>query len=574
MPSSPPQTRAALDTVQPRETEDAELACPDPLTEYARTRFGIGYLYPYQRLVVANLLDAAAGLTNPDIDSEIDVGDAVDAFEAHRYQIVILPTGAGKSLCFQLPAEILPGPTVIVYPLLSLLADQARRLAEAGIPAILLRGGQSHAEREISFRKIRDGSARVILSNPETLASNTVKTFLSQAGCVHIVVDEAHCIFEWGRTFRPAYLLLSAIIREIGIPLVTAFTATASPPVLAAIRELLFNDEVVHLIEGNPDRPNISYRVVPTLSKLHTLKRLLAPEAHSGESIETVPLDNRAPGMVTPKAEHAAHFPPQFPAFEPVRRPAVVFCRSRKRAELAAETLLAARPDDEVFFYHAGLTREEKRAVEAWFYESRSGVLCATCAYGMGVDKSDIRTVIHLDLPGSVEAYLQESGRGGRDRTHAEAVLLSGPEDDIAAVGPADPLMAERGRMMREYVSTHRCRRDYLMSLLGAESDVCFGCDVCAGNADKAAEGLRAIVSLVRRKPRRLTVRAAAEALCGDLAGAAGEKWAIEDYEYAITAAVRIGAIRRLRHGPWKNLLALGRRRKDIPNHLTPFPPT
>ncbi len=562
--SRPPATNFPADAAPPHVRADDPTDAPrDPITEYARTRFGIGYLYPYQRLVVANLLDAAAGLTDPNLGPENDANNCADAFEAHRYQIVILPTGAGKSLCFQLPAEILPGPTVIVYPLLSLLADQARRLEAAGIPAILLRGGQSRAERDVGFGKIRDGSARLILSNPETLASDTVKTFLSQAGCVHIVVDEAHCIFEWGRTFRPAYLLLPAIIREIGIPLVTAFTATASPPVLAAIRELLFSDEFVHVIEGNPDRPNISYRVIPTLSKFHTLKRLLAP-ATGAIAVTGSPAgcpEGSLDETDVPANGQDGRFPPLFPISEPVRRPAVVFCRSRKRAELAAETLLASRPEDEVFFYHAGLTREEKRAIEAWFYGSRSGVLCATCAYGMGVDKSDIRTVIHLDLPGSVEAYLQESGRGGRDRAHAEAVLLSGPEDDITVNGPTDPLMAVRSKMMREYVSTRRCRRDYLMSLLGAESEVCFGCDVCAGNADEVAEGLPAIVSLVRRRPRRLTIRAAAQILCAERTSAAEPGWEVEDYEHAIAVAVRIGAIRKPRHGPWKNLLTRGRHR-------------
>jgi len=550
---------AIADIVSNEDSGGFASADTDPVLQYARDRFGIDYLFPYQRLVVANLLDAAASFASAFTDGR-DGGrsapppeDCDDAYHAYRHQIVILPTGAGKSLCFQLPALLLPGPTVVVYPLLSLMADQERRLEEAQVGAVVLRGGQNGREREECFRRVRNGSARLLLSNPETLSAPKVTQALRDSGFIHIVVDEAHCLTEWGKSFRPAYMQLPAVIRDSAIPLVTAFTATASPEVLAAVEKELFGGERAHIIEGNPDRPNVSYRVVPTMSKLHSLKGLLGAGPWGGR-----------PGVQAqsppPEAEAS---PPLYPEYNPVRRPAVVFCRSRRRAELAAERLRDALPGQEIYFYHAGLTREEKKRVERWFFSSRDGVLCATCAYGLGVDKADIRTVIHLDLPVSVEAYLQESGRGGRDRGHAEAIALTGPEDDEVRTVSTDAVQSARERRMREYLTTRSCRRSFLLGLLGAEPEVCFGCDVCAGRTAREPAGLRGIVELARRAPRRHTTRSAAEALSGGRFGEGMAGWAIGDLDTAVRQAIRTGLIRKIRRGPWKGLITRGARRRQ-----------
>jgi len=509
------------------QSEQRELAALNAL--------GVQYLYPYQRLLVSNILDAFDALSSASQSG--DCGEKTDRFESRRNQIAILPTGSGKSLCFQLPAALLPGPTVVVFPLLSLIADQERRLKAGGTCACILRGGQSTEERTKVLHLIADGSARIILTNPETICTERAIEALRDAHCSHLVIDEAHCVSEWGETFRPAYLELARVIARIEVPLVTAFTATASQPVLDAVRRILFNGELVTVLQANPDRPNISYRVLTSVAPLHTLDRLLQP---------------RIPGVTPPQPELGTSRlgTPLYPEYLPVRRPVLIFCRTRRRAELVAEYLRRRLPRDEIYFYHAGLTREEKSRMERWFYGSPNGILASTCAYGLGVDKGNIRTVIHFDLPPSIEAYLQESGRGGRDRNHAEAVLISrldgSPELQFGGAAPA----AERALRMMHYTRSTGCRRSYLMEQLGAEPETCFGCDLCRGTAGAPPDGMQEILSFIRRHPRRYSRSEAAKQLTGTL-----RSWQEEDIEYAIRLLERCGCVHVFRHGPWKHLL-------------------
>ena len=382
---------------------------PDPLDTAALERLGISSLFPYQRLVATNILRAAGAdgysarhSVNP-VTGEVEIEDAVTD------QIVILPTGAGKSLCFMLPAVMLAGITVIVFPLLSLMADQLRRLEERGIPARILRGGQERQERDETFAALEKGSVSILITNPETLKIETTLERLENCIIDHLVIDETHTVFEWGSTFRPSYLDLHTIYERLDIRVVTAFTATASKLVLDEVKTILFPDRSPHLITADPDRPNIAYRVIPSICKDHDLVRLLRrPE--------------REPGRPDPTSQVP-------PGSLPLPRPALVFCRTRRGAEETARTLRYLLDEKEIYFYHAGLERDEKKRIEEWFFSSRNGILTATCAYGMGVDKSDIRTVVHKDPAPSVEAYLQESGRGGRDRKQAYAVLLLGPDE-------------------------------------------------------------------------------------------------------------------------------------------------
>ena len=436
---------------------------PDPISQTAKDSFGIDYLFPYQRLVVSNILE-------------------------RRDQIVILPTGAGKSLCFSLPALLLDGPTLIVYPLLALMADQARRLADTGGGVAIIRGGQKPEERSRIWSDIESGEVTYILSNPETLIQEKTAARLKSLGISHMVVDEAHTVSEWGDSFRPAYLQLAEIRRNAGIPQVTAFTATASEYVLKRINEIVFEDSNPNLVQAVPDRPNISYSVLPALSKDREIRVQL----------------------------------------ETIKRPAIIFCRSRTAAEMTARMLRRTLGEDEIRFYHAGLSREEKTAVEMWFFDSDDGILTATCAYGMGVDKGNIRTVLHRDMPPSVEAYLQESGRAGRDRGPAEAFLLFGPEDwrSLLARRPLRETDGNQALARRRYMAMLRyassgatCRREYLLALLSAEPDVCFGCDVCRGEPISAPPGMREILRLVSRYPRTFTVADATLILAGWMSG-------------------------------------------------------
>jgi ATP-dependent DNA helicase RecQ len=246
-----------------------------------RRLFGLSYLFPYQRLVITNILEAAeaAGMKVrwPEPPETEKSGNAVREEENPECpepddrgglgrQIVILPTGAGKSLCFQLPAMLLEGPTLVIYPILSLMADQERRLKERGFDPVLLRGGQSPGERQDIWDKVGSGKSRFIIANPEVLLSPRVMEKLKALRIIHVVIDEAHCVSEWGERFRPSYLRIGEIIAAAGgaapentLPLVTAFTATASGPVLEKIGTYIFGGRGTHRIIGNPDRSNIRY---------------------------------------------------------------------------------------------------------------------------------------------------------------------------------------------------------------------------------------------------------------------------------------------------------------------------
>ncbi|MBQ9239550.1 MAG: ATP-dependent DNA helicase RecQ [Treponema sp.] len=447
----------------------------DAVTECARKAFGVSYLYPWQRLVIANILDAAAEITDVDAlspgaetrcSSEMQKTAAAEmpTAEADRlpsapsstasrhladteprgHQIVPLPTGAGKSLCFQIPALFLHGPTLVIYPLLALMSDQKRRIDESGLTSVVFRGGQSVAEREDNFKKIASG-AHIIIANPEVLQDAQLVQQLAACHIAHIAIDEAHCVSEWGDSFRPAYRSLGTVIKTLAVPVVTAFTATASPPVLARVADILF-DGNAHIVRSESDRPNIHYSVVYAAAKQEAALRLVHTE----------------------------------------RRPIIIFCGTRNRAEDMARAIRMCYGAERARFYHAGLDRDEKTRIEEWFFAQTDAVLCATCAYGMGVDKKDIRTVIHIDPPATAEAYIQEAGRGGRDGSRAHAILLWSMTDSIWFSRYA---AGSREAAMRQFAESTDCRRRTLLNALGApdvtgeEQVVCSGCDICDGRA-------------------------------------------------------------------------------------------
>ncbi|MDR2516018.1 MAG: RecQ family ATP-dependent DNA helicase [Spirochaetaceae bacterium] len=536
-----------------RETEGGEAGGEDPLSRAVTELFGLSYLFPYQRLVVANILEAAeaAGiplrwngaqealplpaLPLPALPLPAlplpETGPAHDTDRGGKgRQIVILPTGAGKSLCFQLPAMLLDGVTLVLYPILSLMADQERRLRERGFSPVLLRGGQSREEREVIWQKIRSGESRFIISNPETLLTPAVLEKLPRLGIAHVVIDEAHCVSEWGESFRPAYLEIGNIIRAAKTsagtePLVTAFTATASAPVLEKIERYIFSGgEKAHRIVGNPGRVNIRYAALGCLVKDAAVRDCIS---------------GGGPGIN---------------ARSQTLRPAIVFCSSRAGTEKLSRYLRGALDDRAIRFYHAGLSREEKEAVEGWFFESDNGVLVSTCAYGMGVDKSNIRTVIHRDCPPSVEAYLQESGRAGRDGEASSAILLWGPEDGAEMARAKTPLDRARLESLLRYArNVGRCRREALLGLLDYEGEGetaetrC--CDVCSGTARGLYREEEALIAFFRRNRRRFTLIEAAETLARD------GRWSAAESRRALRALIREGKLRELAGPFWQKKL-------------------
>ncbi len=385
----------------------------DEVRRVAQNVFRVPQLYPWQKLAVANILEAAGSEESP-----------------YKRQIVLLPTGSGKSLCFLIPALLLDGPTLIIYPLLALMADQERHIREAGIASVTFRGGQTAEEREACFHQIANGT-KLIIANPEVLQSAALTERLARCRIAHVAIDEAHCVSEWGDSFRPSYLALGGIIKKLHVPVVTAFTATASPRVLSRMSELIF-DGSAYILRGKGDRPNIRYHVINCYDKKKEALRLSLT----------------------------------------AEKPLLIFCGTRSKAENMARELALYYGEDAVRFYHAGLTRQEKSNIERWFYPKTDGILCATVAFGMGVDKKDIRTVIHLEASNTVEAYVQEAGRAGRDHGPANAYLLWSFTDSQTA-----------SPFARRYAESKTCRRQLLLDELGAEKTVCSGCDICMRHA-------------------------------------------------------------------------------------------
>lgn len=420
---------------------DREEKVERQIKELVQDTFQLRALYPYQELVIHSILERG-GL----FGSERQM-------TAVQYQLVILPTGSGKSICFLLPALLLPGFTLIIYPLLSLMSDQARRVTELGHRAIILRGGQSVAEREELWKQLRSGQTHIIITNPETLEQQSVLGVLKTLPISLAVIDEVHTVAQWGLSFRPAYLRLALVLSQLNCSQVVAFTATASDTILTQLQKILFRNQAVHLVRGNPDRPNIVYRALPTIAPLHDLELLLTYK---------------------------------------VLFPAIVFCSSRLGCEQLAWQLSYRLHPIEVRYYHAGLDTQERSATERWFFQSTNGLLIATSAYGMGVDKKGIRSTIHYDIPADVESFLQESGRSGRDGKPALALLL--------LTKRASPHSKELNEIFRQ---SSACRRVLLLAKLGFQADYCAGCDVCDDSVIEIADGEFEIMRLIQREPLR-----------------------------------------------------------------------
>jgi len=497
--------------VQKMDEKSEAIFQEDLVSELARKAFNIQALLPIQRYVIANILD---GIN----------------------QLVVLPTGMGKSICFQLSALLLSGVTLIVVPLLSLLQDQLRRLKHLGIQADVLQGGQTTAERQDLAAKLAAGKVRLLYATPEALLTVSAQRLLAETTVAHLVIDEAHCACEWGKSFRPAYRKLPQVLKGINKPLITAFTATASPEIIEDLANLFFATSDWRLLNEAPERPNLVYQVKPVLSKSDAISRLAKSMA----------------------------------------KPLVVFCRSRASAELTARLLRYRLNTSEVFFYHAGLNRQERQRVESWFFQSQGGILCATSAYGMGVDKPDIRSVIHRELPPSLEAYLQESGRAGRDGFVSKAVLLDGYEDYNFLANLATETARLRYQAVLAYArQTERCRRLVLLEAFGHQDNICnkdLPCDICAGEYVGLREGEEAILETVARHKRLFTTRQLVALFKGGHSYLASKErlsvkqgfglladWATEDIEEALKLLVSAGKLKLPRRGPFKEHYSLKR---------------
>ncbi len=319
--------------------------------------------------------------------------EAVAAALAGRDSLVVMPTGGGKSLCYQLPALAGDGLVVVVSPLIALMADQLRRLHDAGVPAAMLASGMADGHNAAALRAIASGETRLVLAAPERFASGAFRDALAQRTVSLFVVDEAHCVTEWGHDFRPDYLRLHGAIAALGRPPVMAATATATPRVAQEIAARLGLREPVSVRAGF-DRPNLAFDVV---------------------SLEGA-------GVLARKRATLLHI-----LSDPAARPAIVYCGTRRDTDAVTELICAT--GIRAVAYHAGMSPDARRRSQEAFMTDGAEVVVATNAFGMGVDKAAVRTVAHWALPTSLEAYYQEAGRGGRDGLPARALLLAARMD-------------------------------------------------------------------------------------------------------------------------------------------------
>ncbi|BAH38744.1 ATP-dependent DNA helicase RecQ [Gemmatimonas aurantiaca T-27] len=309
---------------------------------------------------------------------------AVEAVLSGRDALIVLPTGGGKSLCFQVPALVRDGLTIVISPLISLMKDQVETLARRGIEAAYINSTLSVSEVADRMARARDGSLRLLYLAPERMEAGRMLQQLRTIGVVLLTVDEAHCISEWGHDFRPSYRRIGYIREQLGSPQTVALTATATPEVRRDIaRQLLLRQPEV--VVGGFDRTNLTYHVVPTRTQ-------------RDKDLTAIEWLRDAPGA------------------------AVVYTPTRKAVERVTAVLLRGRI--KATAYHGGLDDRQRQRAQDAFMEERSRVIVATSAFGMGIDKPDVRLVVHHSMPGTLESYYQEAGRAGRDGQASTCVLL------------------------------------------------------------------------------------------------------------------------------------------------------
>jgi ATP-dependent DNA helicase RecQ len=352
--------------------------------------------------------------------------DVLQAVLTGRDVVAVLPTGAGKSLVFQIASQVLPGVTIVVSPLLALMHDQEESLEDLGVEVAVVNSARTQAQNDEELARVERGEARLLYVTPERLLNEAFVREIAALPVSLLAVDEAHCISEWGHSFRPAYQSLALARRRLGRPTVLALTATATPWVRRDIAEQLGMDDPEIIVRGS-DRPNIFFevqRVETEADEFRALRRLLDPDQEGTET------------GAQARDEHAA---------EIFIGPGIIYTATTRAARETAEWLQEWGISAD--FYHGQRSKRDRERVQDAFMAGEIRVVAATNAFGLGIDKPDVRFVIHRDIPASLEAYYQEAGRAGRDGASARAILLYRPAD----LGRA-AFLAGGGRLAREDV--------------------------------------------------------------------------------------------------------------------------
>lgn len=427
----------------------------------------------------------------------------IDAILAGRDVMGIMPTGGGKSICYQLPALLLPGVTLVISPLISLMKDQVSALQSAGIAAAFLNSSLTADEFRDTCREIRQGAYKLLYVAPERLNHEGFLSLMEEKKVSLVAVDEAHCISQWGQDFRPSYLKIAAFLDGLPHrPAVAAFTATATGEVRRDISSRLGLREPVSLVTGF-DRPNLYFEA-------------RRPSDKAEEVLELV-LDRR-------------------------EKSGIIYCATRANVERLCE--LFQKRGIPATRYHAGLDERERRANQEDFQFDRSPVMIATNAFGMGIDKSNVGYVIHYNMPKSLEAYYQEAGRAGRDGGPAECILLFSPGDVatakhlLAAGGENDALSEDAREQVRRqdlarldamtgYCKTSGCLRGYLLDYFGQEAPPrCENCGNCRTQyvSVTITREAQMVLSCVKRVRDALGYAVGASLIVNVLRGSASER--------------------------------------------------
>lgn len=395
--------------------------------------------------------------------------DIISSVLSGRDTLAVMPTGGGKSLCYQIPSLVLPGLTVVVSPLIALMQDQVSQLDEAGVPSLFLNSTLEWEQYVSNMDRIRNGEIKLLYCAPETLVTERVRNLLHQVDVSCFTIDEAHCISEWGHDFRPEYRRISEIRSFFPDAVCLALTATATETVRKDIRHSLGMEDAAEFISSF-DRPNIYLEVLPKTGSGNT-----GEKDASGRKLTRA--EELTLGFVRTHPEESG----------------IIYCFSRNQVDKLTEMLngknIMALP------YHAGLSDEERSRNQTKFVRDEVSVVVATVAFGMGINKPNVRYVIHYDLPKSLEQYYQEIGRAGRDGEPSHALLLYSYADCrkikfFMAEKEGVELEAARKQLesMISYAECHTCRRSRLLEYFGetlnrVQDGGASCCDVCGGSA-------------------------------------------------------------------------------------------
>ena len=420
--------------------------------------FGYDNFRPYQREIIENIMHGHSSL-------------------------VLMPTGGGKSLCYQLPALMMEGAAIVISPLISLMRDQVRQLRSNGVQAVALNSSEDDLDMMTLQRECQDGYVKLIFLSPERLMSELPR-FLRTIRVSLIAVDEAHCISQWGHDFRPEYSQLGVLREKFPDVPIVSLTATADKVTrFDILNQLNIPDAKVFI--GSFDRPNLSLDVrrgMDSYEKRMAILHFLT--SHQGE-------------------------------------PGIIYCLSKKNAESVAAFLQAHHVDAAV--YHAGLSLLERNRAQEDFLNDKVQVVCATIAFGMGINKGNVRFVIHYNLPKSIENYYQEIGRAGRDGAPADTLLFYNVADIIqlarfAQTSGQREINMERLSRMREYAEANVCRRRILLNYFGQETaSDCHNCDICQ-HPPQLFDGTRYVqmaLSAIVRANQMITMHTCIDILCG-----------------------------------------------------------